>query len=103
MCDFESCERPRILGESPLAKAVFGGASPDLFGPIVTSDKVFVTETVNKEKEGCSCLDRATVSRALVKGLAGRYDRFHFCGIEWKLDSIDTRVGWSDVVCGAAC
>lgn len=56
----KAAEWPESLGESSLTKQYSVELAPSYSGPIVTSDKVFVTETVNKEKEVVRALDRAT-------------------------------------------
>ena len=51
---------PSKLDEQSLVEVYRVPLQPSYSGPIVSSDKVFVTETVNKEKEVVRALDRDT-------------------------------------------
>ncbi|MBL8816463.1 MAG: PQQ-binding-like beta-propeller repeat protein [Planctomyces sp.] len=56
----EPVEWPETLNEGALVQQYQVELQPSYSGPIVTEDKVFVTETVNKEMEVVRALDRAT-------------------------------------------
>lgn len=53
-------EWPKSLDEKTLVEQYRVPLQPSYSGPIVTKDRVFVTETVNKEKEVVHALDRDT-------------------------------------------
>lgn len=59
-CAISAASWPETLDENSLVEIYRVPLQSSYSGPIVTSDKVFVTETVNKEKEVVKALDRET-------------------------------------------
>jgi outer membrane protein assembly factor BamB len=60
LCTISATAWPEKLDEASLIETYRVPLEPSYSGPIVTKDKVFVTETVNKEKEVVRALDRDT-------------------------------------------
>lgn len=60
LCTIPATVWPDKLDEQSLVELYRVPLQPSYSGPIVTSDRVFVTETVNKEKEVVRALDRDT-------------------------------------------
>lgn len=59
-CSITAAPWPETLDETSLVEMYRVPLQSSYSGPIVTADKVFVTETVNKEKEVVKALDRDT-------------------------------------------
>ena len=59
-CVIAPTEWPALLDEKSLVEMYRVPLDASYSGPIVSADKVFVTETVNKEKEVVRALDRET-------------------------------------------
>lgn len=60
LCTISATAWPEKLDEASLVEMYRVPLAASYSGPIVTKDKVFVTETVNKEKEVVRALDRDT-------------------------------------------